>query len=220
VDQKTRSKIQSDEYVRFASLIKPDSDTEASYETVEKDGHLVLQKATAKTTITSIYKWMECFHVFVAIYAEKHPHEVFNLMAYAQIVQNISKSSGDRAAITYDEDFRRWRQHDPKSCPWQFKNLELFQEAMAQGIEHKFKTKNQPFRGPNSQPKHRYCFSFNNNGFCKTKGCPHPHVCQICAARHPKRQCPKFKQGNGPQPPTTKQGANLSLSTVSSDKKA
>jgi hypothetical protein len=131
----------------------------------------------------------------------------------------MSKSSGDRAAIAYDEDFRRWRQHDLKSCPRQLKNIELFQEALAQDIEHKFKTKNQPFRGPNAQPKHRYCFSYNNNGFYKTKGCPHPNVCQICAARHPKRQCPKFKQGNGPQPPSTKQGANLSLSTVSSDKK-
>lgn len=45
-----------------------------------------------ETQITSISKWIESFHVFVAIYAEKHPKEVRNLMAYGQIVQEISKN--------------------------------------------------------------------------------------------------------------------------------
>lgn len=67
---------------------------------------------------------------------------------------------------------------------------------MAQGLEFKLKNKNQPFRATSTQQKHRYCFSYNSNGFCKAKGCPHPHVCQICAIRHHKRQCPKFRQNN------------------------
>lgn len=180
VDQKTRAKIHSDEYVKFASLLKSnDPDNEESYKTVEKDGQLFFQKTSDKLQITSVYKWIECFHVFVAIYAEKHPNEVPNLMAYGQIVQKISKTSGDKAAIAYDESFRRWRQLDPAACPWQAKNIELYQEAMAQGLEFKLKTKNQPFRATSTQQKHRYCFSYNNNGFCKAKGCPHPHVCQI-----------------------------------------
>lgn len=44
-----------------------------------------------ETQITSISKWIESFHVFVAIYAEKHPKEVRNLMASGQIVQEISQ---------------------------------------------------------------------------------------------------------------------------------
>lgn len=76
------------------------------------------------------------------------------------------------------------------------KKIELYQEAMAQGLEFKLKNKNQPFCATSTQQKHRYCFSYNSNGFCKAKGCPHPHVCQICAIRHHKRQCPKFRQNN------------------------
>lgn len=209
VDQKTRAKIHSDEYVKFTSLLKSnDPDNEESYKTVEKDGQLFFQKTSDKPQITSVYKWIECFHVFVAIYAEKHPNEVPNLMAYGQIVQKISKTSGDKAAIAYDESFRRWRQLDPAACPWQSKNIELYQEAMAQGLEFKLKTKNQPFRATSTQQKHRYCFSYNNNGFCKAKGCPHPHVCQICAARHHKRQCPKFRQNNKPLSQAPKQSPN------------
>lgn len=83
---------------------------------------------------------------------------------------------------------------DPAACPWQSKNIELCQEAMAQGL----KNKNQPFNATGTQQKHRYCFSYKNNGFCKAKGCPRPHVCQICTARHHKRQCPKFRQNNKP----------------------
>lgn len=66
------------------------------------------QNTSDKTQITSVYKWIECFYVFVAIYVEKHPNEVPNIMAYGQIVQKIPKTSGDKAVIAYDEIFRRW----------------------------------------------------------------------------------------------------------------
>ena len=109
-------------------------------------------------------------------------------MAYAQIIQIISHSCGDKAAITYDERFRFWRQQDPDSCSWQQKNLELCQEAMVQGLEFKSKTKMQPFWAP--QTKHKYSFAYNNTGSCpRGSSCPHPHVCQYCAAKHHRKQC-------------------------------
>ncbi|XP_056016820.1 uncharacterized protein LOC125676591 [Ostrea edulis] len=164
IDQKIRTKIHSGEYVKFASLLQPaeaDSDSNSNYHTVDKDGQLVFIKAADKPTVNSLTRWMECFHIFVAIYSEKFPQEVPNLMAYAQFIQNLSRSSGDKAAITYDERFRLWRQQDPESCPWQHKNLELFQEAIVQG-----------------------------------SSCPHPHVCQYCAAKHHRRQCPSRPKTN------------------------
>lgn len=82
---------------------------------------------------------MEAFHIFVAIYAEKHPQEISNLMAYAQIVQRISDACGDAAALTYNDKFRRCGEKDPGSCPWQLKNVELYQEAFFSGLDYKFK---------------------------------------------------------------------------------
>lgn len=131
-------------------------------------------------------------------------------MVYDQIVHKISKTSGNKAAIAYDVSFRCWRQLDPAACPWKSKNKELYQEAMAQGLEFKLKNKNQPFRPTSTKQKHRYCFSYNNNGFCKVEGYPHPHVCLICAARYHKRQCPKFRQNNKTLSQTTKQSPNSS----------
>ena len=136
----------------------------------------------------------EAFHVFVAIYCSKFPAEIGHLMTYAQFVQGISKSSGDDAAIDYDEKFRQWRQVAPGACPWNLKNAELFQDAIVKGLEAKPKYKKQSFRA--QQSKAKYCFTFNNKGKC-TKGpsCPFPHICQYCSGNHSRLHC-KSKSGS------------------------
>ena len=78
----------------------------------------------------------------MAIFAEKNPGEIGNLMLYAHIVQKIAESCGDQAALQYDDKFRRWKQRDPSACPWQHKNVELYQEAVVLGLEFKQKNKN------------------------------------------------------------------------------
>lgn len=106
----------------------------------------------------------------------------------------IDESYGDQAALQYDEKFRRWRQKNPATCLWQQqKNAELYQEALVLGLDYKLKSKKQQsFRAP---LKHRYCYAYNNHGTCpKDNACPHPHVCQICAGKHCRKLCPKFKQ--------------------------
>ena len=200
VDDKTRSKIYAGEYVKFSSLLPldPNSPAKNQYRSVEQAGQLVFLKSNEKDSINTITKWTEAYQVFVAIYAEKYPLEIGNLMVYAQTVQKIAESCGDQAALQYDEKFRRWRQKDPSACPWQSKNPELYQEALVLGLDYKFKSKKpQPFRAP---LKHRYCFSYNNFGTCpKNNSCPHPHVCQICAGKHWRKLCPRFKQDKSKQ---------------------
>lgn len=78
-------------------------------------------KSNEKDPIKTILKWTEAYQVFVAILAEKYPHEIANLMLYAQTIQKLAESRGDQAALQYDEKFRRWRQKYPATCPWQQK---------------------------------------------------------------------------------------------------
>lgn len=87
---------------------------------------------------------------------------------------------------------------DPASCLWQQKNAELYQEALVLGLNYKLKSKKQqPFPAP---LKHIYCYAYNNHGTCpKDNACPHPHVCQICAGKHCRKLCPKFKQNKSKQ---------------------
>lgn len=64
--------------LRFSSLLPKDFtiDDDDKSKSVERDGQLISVKARNKDFIKTIDKWMEAFHVFVAIYKEKNPHEV------------------------------------------------------------------------------------------------------------------------------------------------
>lgn len=84
--------------------------------------------------------------MFVAIHCTKYLDEVGQLMTYAQKIHGIAKSCGDDAAISYDEQFRQWRQVAPRACPWERKNSQLFHDAIVQGLDLQTKFKKQPFR--------------------------------------------------------------------------
>lgn len=197
VDDKLRRSIHEGQYVKFASLLPPDNEsTDNRYRSLEKEGQLIFVKHNEKHSIPNMPKWMEAFHIFVAVYSEKFPQEIGSLMTYAQTIQKIANTCGDQAALSYDEKFRKWREKDSAACPWHQKNVELYQEAVVMGLDFKLHSKKQqPFR---AQTRHKYCFSYNNNGFCSSgNACPHPHVCQYCAGKHPRKSCTR--------PKTTKQ---------------
>jgi hypothetical protein len=200
VDDKLRAKIQANEFIKLSALLSAQTTTDSDqYRSVEKDGQLTFIKSTEKDSICSLPKWMEAFHIFVAIYAEKHPEAIGNLMTYISTIQQIAEACGDSAAFTYDEKFRRWRHRDPAACPWEQKKAELYQEAVLAGMDFKLKNKNQPFRGQRKFLK--YCYAFNNSGICpRGRSCTFAHICQNCQGKHSKQSCTRTRQN-----PTTKQ---------------
>eukprot|EP00105_Crassostrea_gigas_P040026 XP_019924174.1 PREDICTED: uncharacterized protein LOC105331468 isoform X2 [Crassostrea gigas] len=109
VDSKIRAKIHANEFIKFAVLLPNDFDHDETdkHKSVDKNGELIFVKANDKGPIKSITKWVEAFHIFVAIYAEKFSQEIGNLMTYAHTVLRIADSFRDSAALMYDEKFRR-----------------------------------------------------------------------------------------------------------------
>jgi hypothetical protein len=47
-------------------------------------------------------------------------------MKYADIIQNLARRSCDVAAYIYDRTYRKWREHDYESLPWDQVNNELY----------------------------------------------------------------------------------------------
>jgi hypothetical protein len=125
VDDKIRSRIHAGEYVKLATLLSqhPSKPDNQNYNSVDKDGQLLFVRSMDRDQIKSITQWTKAFNIYVAIYTERHPTEIGNLMVYANIVQNIAEGCGEQAAFDYDEKFRRWRHHDPAACPWQHRIL-------------------------------------------------------------------------------------------------
>ena len=107
---------------------------------------LLTCKKTNSGSIRTFEKWLEAFHIFVAIYSSKNPNDTPSLMKHGTIVQRFSKQSGDEAALYYDENFRLWRRDNPEYLPWGHINTELQNEALTMGISRK---QYQPFQGKN-----------------------------------------------------------------------
>lgn len=114
-------------------------------------------------------------------------------MLYAQTVQKLMNHVGIRLLSSTTKSFAVGGRKTQLHVFGNKKNAELYQEALVLGLDYKLKSKKQQsFRAPLKQ---RYCYAYNNHGTCpKDNACPHPHVCQICAGKHCRKLCPKFKQ--------------------------
>lgn len=67
IDDKVRAKIHAGDYMKF-SLLQSNLTTENDkYKSVEKDGQLLFLKSNEKESVKTMAKWMEAFHIFVAI---------------------------------------------------------------------------------------------------------------------------------------------------------
>lgn len=132
----------------------------------KKEGQLIFVKHNEKNSIPNMLKWMGAFHIFVAVYSEKFPQEIGSLMTYDQTIQTIANTCEVQAPLSYDEKFRKWREKDSAACPWHQQNVELYKKVLVMDLDFKLQSKKQqPFR---VQTRHKYCFSYNNNGFCSS----------------------------------------------------
>ena len=106
-------------------------------ELIDNGDGLLTCKKTYSGSIRTFEKWLVTLNIFVAIYSSKCPNDTPSLMRHATIVQRLSKQSGNKAALYYDENFRTWRQDNLEYLPWGHINTELQNEALAMGISRK-----------------------------------------------------------------------------------
>ena len=200
VDQKTKGKIWSNEFVDFGTLLGVKPSDKKSFEITETAGGECAMKATKSPyIIRSVNQWVQAFFVFVGLYTEKTPKDAPSLMKYGDLVQKLAKRMGDEAALFYDKTFREWRATNPDAFPWDKLNSEIHSEALAIGLSKSKQNTNfnrkfqpslplsQPFRAVAS-PKFP-CHMFNNRGACTKDRCPYTHACQKCGGAHTKKQC-------------------------------
>lgn len=75
VDSKIRAKIHANEFIKFAVLLPNDFDHDETdkYKSVDKNGELISVKANERGPIKPKTKWVEAFHIFVAIMQKSFP---------------------------------------------------------------------------------------------------------------------------------------------------
>ena len=123
IDPKIKGKIWANQFVDLYQLL-PNKKGQ-KIELMDNGDGLLTCKKTNSGSIRTFEKWLEAFHIFVAIYSSKYPKDTPSLMKHGTFVQRLSKQSGDEAALYYDENFRMWRQDNPEYLPWGHINTEL-----------------------------------------------------------------------------------------------
>jgi len=96
VSDKVKKLIWANEYVDFAILLNSSITQANDHYTfrVEKDDGgkptLTLAPNPKRQSVHSIEQWVSAFQVFVAIYAEKAPHDTPALMKYGSVIRELA----------------------------------------------------------------------------------------------------------------------------------
>ncbi|XP_077783336.1 uncharacterized protein LOC144327493 [Podarcis muralis] len=198
---KLRTRILNGRYVDMFKLAPPSEDQEK--------GSFPKRRQGAATSDRTFELWLDCFQVFAGVVVAAYPRRALHLVVYQSIVRTAFTSAGEKAAIKYDENFRRRAARIP-SARWDRKDLDVWTTYVAPRIEKK-QPEQQKVRSGAPRPGRRLlCWDFNK-GSCQRPGCKFAHMCERCNGLHPASSCyagrRPFRGGKGgsqqaPKPPT------------------
>ena len=194
------NKIESREYLDMAELLL---DRLGSYRslTLEDKGGVPKLKRRA---VTNSLEWIQCFSIYIAIIAQKHPERVPDLLGYQSLIIDASIQYEGDNWIGYDRRFhlsvaanstKIRASLDPtlwnlafagnkrvSRCKHCFALTHPFSECeWASEAAQPISTPSQPLMDPTRQYR-RICRKWNNTpGRCPVSGCTYEHICLACA---------------------------------------
>lgn len=201
INDKTRQKIWSDQYIDIASLLDPQVHSEIGITIISDPGEpLKFAQTKSNKIISSLGQWCTAFEIFITIYCQKQPQALSPLMSYMNSIKTLCHKGGDY--IAYDREFRYMKQ--TVNLSWDTIHTGLWLECRDSGKNSKNNQKNKNnnsdnFRGKtqNSKTKQHpfgYCFRYHSFGKCGRSSCKFKHACYECSDEpHSFIRCPKNK---------------------------
>lgn len=211
----TKQKIWDGEYVDFSQLLHGNTvqlltsqqQSEMVF-AINAGGNMVLRPAVqSKEKIDTLDKWVSAFHVFMAIFLEKHPARVAELLQYAETIRLAAAQFPGPSWRAYDEQFRLRKAADPSSS-WGEMDMELWVTVAAAASIRSSNPNNtagsgtgigntiQQF-GRNNNNDRGVCYAFNRVRGCHYSHCRYAHKCSVCfRAGHSASVCRSGSQGN------------------------
>ena len=182
-----KEKIWNGNYVDMASLyvdnavkILSASNNGAEVALVVEQGRVVLRPSSARVSrkLDSIEKWTSAFHVFIAVFAIRHPGRVVELLRYAETIRTAALQFPGLGWRSYDEQFRLRMEVNPARS-WAAMDMELWVTVAAVGsVAPAVAATSVPSR---SQAQKRICYAFNSPTGCRWFDCRYVHSCRRCA---------------------------------------
>ena len=219
------------EFVDLAEL-KPAGVLESLHPEPDPQRYIILpglEVARArKKPIEEIGRWIQCFAIYMAVMARKHPKAIPEMLAYMLSIMRAQQEYEEPAWSRYDEAFRekvaaignrKWSQIDTHiynqvftgrakkrpicaGCGSTSHDSSVCPEGHGQGKKF-IGTSQQGVRAVARSlvPNSGICYDFNNKGECSYGAmCKYCHMCLQCSGRHPACHCQKGWRSAGRKP--------------------
>lgn len=207
VDSTLKSKIWAKQFIDLALLLGDPTSQTTVFLDVDSSSTVVKVKDHNAKKISTVEQWSDAFLVYTAIYTQRHPAEIQDILKYIQIIRNMASASRPGVFLAYDRDFRKLRAHN--SMPWSHLHQELHFTVTRHAST--LPTASTPL-GRSQLPKKQsfpsgYCFVFCTYGTCKNPNCRYQHLCPICRGHHAQSKCPRRAAPTFPNTPAPNAGA-------------
>ncbi len=185
VPSKMKCKIWEGKFIDLRQLL-PDNSVSSDDESTSKP------KDATKSPL-SIHDFVEAFHIFISIRAERFPTDAPGMLKHLSTIQKMDKLFGDVAWQHYDLNFRKAIQYNP-TLNWSHLDLELYTESSLMGISAQKQAPPSITRIPLRQRESfrpNTCWTFQARGRCDNPKCRFmsSHNCYKCKGRHATSQC-------------------------------
>ena len=219
VPLKLATRIHAWEFIEMAELLPDRMGVTSKFES--EDERDKLGRKPKRRQVTNILEWVQCFGIYVAVIAEKHPKKVRDLLGYQALILEANMEYEGGTWLGYDRRFRLsvagnpdavWAHIDPTL--W---NMAFTGHAKAKRCRYCFSLTHlssdcdlapttvttQAVAGPSNSrgPKTpRICLQWNysSDAQCPYPGCKYLHICLRCAQdptvqdkQHKASHCPK-----------------------------
>ena len=178
VKHATKLKIWEHKFVDLRELLYPNNQSGFTLAFHNEDNpELNLEPRNGKQL--SETEWGEAFDIFLAVYVQRYPEQLNDLLSYARHVKELMRCGANWAF--YDLHYRCDREFS--HCSWLVVRQDL--ELKAYRL-----TMNTPFRGAGGKRGGKsprgYCFKYHSsNAYCSQTECRFKHVCPKCQRSHP-----------------------------------
>lgn len=195
VSDQTKSKIWSNQYIEFASLLSKDKQKKGKLSIQVEDGdspgkltiHQVENDSQSEVTLSSMHDWLTAWNRFAAIYCIKYPEQQAKLAKHLESVRDIADAKGNWKA--YDTDFRMLVAQGQVS--WGDVHMELYVNARLTTALSSKPNKSHKDMSYSSMPR-GVCFQYHSGKNCSAGlSCRFQHRCYNCGGSHPFIQCTK-----------------------------
>ena len=185
-------KIWQHKFVELSDLITTTRSTDYTLAMTTEEGLPQFSLASKKKKPLTENQWCQAMDTFIAVYVQRYPTEIGQILSYAQSVKDLMANKANWA--WYDTQYRTDREFS--ICQWDEVRQDLELRAFRQPMTQEYK----PFRSynnystGNSKSKRYsddkvppgYCFTYHSRGQrCTSHKCSFKHTCPRCRGSHP-----------------------------------